>query len=130
MFHNIVKVFGLAVSQIVLCSGIVAAGELERETHELIGRLKATTDTEERSDVFRRLAEIGPEAREAVPWLIEHFNDAERTFEFDEQRALVHIGPEAVPALALELRHARDVNRRQTLIELLKDIGPDARAAA
>jgi HEAT repeat protein len=98
----------------------------------VLARLAANRDYEHRESVFESLGEVGPEAKVAVPKLIEVLRSRDRErFRWQAAWALGKIGPEArsaVPALAAAL----DADRSHVWAEsifALERIGPDARAA-
>ena len=82
-----------------------------------------------RVSAARSLLYLGPAGKDAIPSLIEALND-EQTFVRKMARgALGHMSKEALPALAKALNR-KDPVFRYRLLEVLKDIGPDASDAA
>jgi HEAT repeat protein len=77
----------------------------------------------------RGLLHMGPTGKDAVPSLIQAIND-EQTFVRKMARgALSHMNKEAVPELAKALKR-KDPVFRYRVLEILKDLGPDASQAA
>jgi len=87
--------------------------------------VRALRDTDHEVHVYAAVAlgEIGPDASEAIPALVEAFKDKDVSGTAAE--ALAKIGPKAIPAL---IRAARDEDTRVRgcAIMTLGDIGPDA----
>lgn len=89
----------------------VCAGELERETSRLLKRLKTATGTEHKK-ILTRLADIGPEARKAIPALIALWDDHRNypgeffssTRSQEAAYAVGRIGIEAIPTIKKLLR--------------------------
>lgn len=121
---------------IIWPSGVAIAGELEDETALLVGKLRhrLSEPDEEQFEVIRRqspfeiiqrLREIGPEARSAVPLLVQLLDEDDG---WAAALALEGIGGEAVPHMTTALGHEKATVRRQ-LCEALCKMGLDARSA-
>jgi HEAT repeat protein len=97
-----------------------------------LARLAADRDYEYRQFAIESLGEVGPEAKAAVPKLIEILRSRDRMkFRWRAAAALGKIGPEArsaVPTLVAALNADRYSVRVEAVLALGR-IGPDARAA-
>jgi HEAT repeat protein len=98
----------------------------------VLAQLATNRDYEYREFVIEFLGEVGPEAKAAVPKLIEILRSRDRAkFRWRAAEALGKIGPEArsaVPALIAALDTDRYSVRAES-VRALGRIGPDARAA-
>lgn len=117
-------------------SGVAVGGELEDEAALLVTKLRdrLSEPDEEQFEVIQRqspleiterLREIGPEARLAVPLLVQLLDKDDG---WAAARALEGIGGEAVPHMTTALRHEKAAVRRQ-LCESLCKMGLNARSA-
>jgi len=128
----------IVTTLIVLCSSISSgthAGELEAETLRLVERLRFKgsdadfafpPSSQEVSKICWRLGSIGPEARDAVPTLIDLLTNNQNSLAATV--ALERIGGEAVPALREAVSESSG-EAQLLVIETLGRIGPDATAA-
>src|SRR5262245_34159497 len=103
----------LNVLTILLLSipAITSAGELERETHQLLVDLQATENQDRRKEIIERLGTIGPEAREAIPWFLKNRPDG--------LWEVTSFASEVVPFLVDELRATPDTVRKVLLMDEL-----------
>ena len=82
-----------------------------------------------RVSAARALLYLGPAGKDAIPSLIEALNDEQIFVRKMARGALGHMSKEALPALAKALKR-KDPVFRYRVLEILKDIGPDASQAA
>jgi hypothetical protein len=83
---------------------------------------------DDRARAARALANIGPDAKWALPYLAEALHDRVNEVCYNAANAMGHIGRPAVPYLIAALGDT-DPNRRRALVNALSQIGPDAEEA-
>src|SRR6266853_3228581 len=94
-----------------------------------IQRLRAK-DPNVRLSAVQALAQVGPEAKVAIPALIEVFTqDEDWNNRTNAASALTRMGPDAVPSLIEVLTKDSHTGTRGIAAEVLGNIGPEAKAA-
>lgn len=94
-----------------------------------LGQALKDKDAKVRFFAAAALGEIGPKAEPAVPLLIEALKDKDQDVQAQAAGSLALVGPSATPALARALSDPEAVAIRPTLLYVLGQLGPDARAA-
>jgi HEAT repeat protein len=112
----------------VLARALPVSGQTFQQKVDTLVTKLANTSGEEREAIFYEIADIGPEARSAVPQLVELLADDYAVLD-GVQFALSRIGPEAVPELRNVLIASNDAEARLAAIQTLASIGPQARSA-
>ena len=122
----------LACYMLVAFLSLPATGENTPSSMELIGRLQ-DPDAEIRLAALRALQRRGPQAKTAVPALIDALEDQEPLLRIEAARALGAIGPDAktaVPALVKRLEDKAAVRFEGSVAfaaaKALGEIGPHA----
>jgi HEAT repeat protein len=99
-----------------------------------IGDCLDTSDKETSLQALKLLADIGPDAKDAVAQIVALFADdevgKENKLRAQAAKTLGKIGKSAVPKLQTTLKNSRNRYIQAGVIEALGDIGPDAKPAA
>jgi len=107
----------------------IKAGRGKACVPELIRVLNSSDDNRENAALM--LGDIGPDARDAVPALIQHVNDSDFMLSLRSIQGLAGLGPDAAPAIpALETAlNSQTWNIVDSALWTLGAIGPKAREA-
>src|SRR5262249_25586528 len=100
----------------------------EVKVKTLLTRLRGK-DATDRQMAVRALNELGPEAKVAIPLLVDALSDTQGESRQIVTNVLSRIGKSAVPALTMALKKEDKGTRRQAAIALGK-IGADAKPAS
>ncbi len=119
-------VFTLA-SLSLLCVSVASAEEDASSVSILIQQL-SSDDTQERREAAYELADLGPDAKEAVPALIKALADRDTQVWAEATGALARIGPDAAAAVDELMSHlsSRDRQRWYRTAHALGKIGEPA----
>jgi CubicO group peptidase (beta-lactamase class C family)/HEAT repeat protein len=118
--------FGLCFIFFVHCPRVLPQDKKADREHQIRALRDANAGVRLRA--VQALGETGPEAREAVPYLIKALDDGDREVCWNSARALGKIGTEAVPALIRALEDDNE-NIRLGAAVALGAIGPGAKDA-
>ncbi|MCE9530131.1 MAG: hypothetical protein K8T89_03185, partial [Planctomycetes bacterium] len=112
-------------------SSRLAVGSLEcggRRAVPVLLHLAEKGDQRTRTDAVRSLMHLGPDAAEAIPWLVQQVKPDRDIERIGKSALFKAIGPAAAPALIEAAIRENEPERKKVLIEQFMGITPNARA--